>query len=55
MSKKPAPITASCQWKAHAAGARDGEARPWESTKDDKIESTDRQIDTLVSPFGDDV
>ena len=25
-----------------------GEACPWESTRDNKIESTDRQIDTLV-------
>ena len=28
--------------------AGDGEACPWEITKDNKIESTDRQIDTLV-------
>ena len=33
---------------AHAAGAGNGEACPWESTKDDKIESTDGRIDRLV-------
>jgi hypothetical protein len=33
----------------HAAGAGDGEACPWESTKDDKIEpSADGRIDRLV-------
>lgn len=43
----------------HAAGAGNGEACPWESTKDDKIESAaDVRIDRLVyelSPDGDDI
>ena len=41
---------------AHPARAGDGEARPWESTKDNKIESTEKAIDKLVyelSPKGD--
>jgi hypothetical protein len=42
-------------WGSHAAGAGDGQACPWTIAKDAKIESTDRAIDKLVSPFGDDV
>jgi hypothetical protein len=33
---------------SHAAGAGNGQTRPWEIAKDDKIETTDHAIDKLV-------
>jgi len=49
-----APVAVRC-FVLKQATQVDGEMCPGESAKDDKIESTEKQMDHLVSPFGDDV